>query len=174
MSDSGVSSQAVFDAWRKVTLIKSMTRGYEQWSDVTEAKEKRMRVRARKMSRPVEDVKATADRYFARLLEDPNLDWSALNGAWLSCYGVCKILMAEALLHHIPTKATLAPYAVYRAAIQMNVDPAGIVCTSDCKVDFKHPVAGERVYVGVALPFLSQLGFPFCRKASDRVFVSNE
>jgi hypothetical protein len=172
--------------WREATALRASSQKFKEWQKSKRAFYKNLKTltQSRKRKRqlkPVDNALTTNTHYDRIMTNIPKEEFSILNNAWLSGHGFDGIVSAETInsgdLSGIVDGAQ-ATYTVYRAAVANGFKPLGIVSENRKKnadnnsLEYVHKTTGERVYVGIALPFRKVEASKFSISPKDRKYLA--
>jgi len=179
-------SEEEFTRWREATALRASAQKYKDWQKCKRAFYKTLKTltQSRKRKRqlkPVDNALTTNTHYDRIMANIPKEDFSVLDNAWLSGHGFDGIVSTETInsgdLSGIVDGAQ-ATYTVYRAAIANGFRPLGIVSENRKKnadnnsLEYVHKTTGDRVYVGIALPFRKVEASKFSISPKDRKYLA--
>lgn len=174
------NSRDAFETWRKDTKYLVDTITYTAWKQLKKAYYRDVAAVGRhtKKKAKTQDVRKTSENHSARLKTTLTADdFAELKDKWVSQYGFDGFYTAEQLIAGgCPTPSASSAYVVFEAAMSFGVKPKGIVSEKSKnsaitgELEFLEKVDGERVYVGISLPFRGKSKSKFSVEPNDRAY----
>ena len=177
-------SRDAFEAWRKDTKYLVETITFTAWKQLKKGFYRDVNAlgRHQKKKAKTQDVRKTSANHATRLQTQLTAaDFEELNDKWLSQYGFDGSFTADQLLSGgCPNPGASSAFVVFEAAMHFGVRPRGIVSeksknsTATGELEFLEKVDGERVYVGISLPFRGKSKSKFSVEPNDRAYEAGD
>lgn len=168
--------QDMFEWWLHETCRMVNTITFTQWKQNKKSFYRSLETQQKTKKRTRQpDVAKTTEKHKARLLAMPKDAFACLDDVWLSNYGFDGSFSAADLKAGCPDPALQPTFAVYSTAVHHGFQPRGIVSEKTKHTttgpEFLTAVEGDRVYVGIALPYLEKKKSIFSVDPSDRTYL---
>lgn len=173
-------SKEAFEAWKVGVQKRVSETTFTEWRRDKHAFYRQVAALSkRKKKTRKQDPTRTSANHLDRLKEMDADAFEVLDGVYLSQYGFDGAFTAEELEAGCPNDGALSAYVVFQAARHAGYNPLGIVSEKgkhdeEGNLQYLTTVDGDRVYVGIALPFRNKEKSPFCAIPQDRVFQETE
>jgi len=180
-------SEEEYKRWQEATALRAANQKFKDWARSKKAFYKNLKTllqaRKRKRQQKRVDNATTSENHFNRLTTTiPKAEYASLNNVWLSGHGFEGFISADVLDSEDKSQLSdgaYPTYTVYRAAVSNGARPLGIVSENRKKnhennqLEYITNIEGNRVYVGIALPFQKLEASQFAILSGDRAFLGD-